>query len=276
MKVKPLIFFALTLLIPSVHADTQSEPVPFSRVLKTISDPDGNLYLITDAGTYRVTEEYFEKVDVNSTAKVPRSSYPSLLPEEVSAKPQVDSDLELFVAANLLIVLVLIFYFQNLLKRKAALAADEESKERQTLALLYWANNDTVLDCDLRQNTCRVLNQNPNIQLSDDSPHLKSKVFLSQVHPEDRERVREYYKSLINNNKSRYEISYRIVTESDKCLWLIEQGILIDRDNSGELNRLICNIKDVTASQQEHDALVLLVKELKRRLKIAESAQLSE
>jgi len=266
---------AAFLLTPITIAEENKSDL-FNVVYTRINSEAGQTYLVTDLGTYRVDEKYYEKVDVLPTERFLRESYPHIIHEELKGQPPARTNIGLLLGINLFIVIMLIFYFQHIVRRHNT--RDDEKRElyKQQLELMTWANTDTILDCDLVNNMCRKLNQHSSLELPSDQPHLLSEAYLQKIYPKDRERLREVYENLINSKTRRYEVSYRIEVSLGKYIWLVEQGIVMDRNEDGSLKRLICSIKDVSDTRQELNELTLLVNELRRRLKLAEAVQSPE
>ena len=139
-------------------------------------------------------------------------------------------------------------------QRIAEIELQESQRRLSTLmdnlpGIAYRCKNDRRLTMDFVSNGCYDLTGYHSTDFIDD----KERVFNDLVHPDDREHVKEeVWKGI--NNKTLFQLYYRIITAEDQEKWVWEQGAGIYNDN-GEFLALEGLISDITDRKHAEEAL---------------------
>lgn len=143
--------------------------------------------------------------------------------------------------------------------------------QQHILSIAFLATGDEVLECNIVDNSVNRINKNATVGLSDEI-YFQSETFISSLHPDDKSIFLGHFKSLIHGGNNNYEIEYRIADGAGGWIWLVERGCVIERDEKGRAKRLVSSMRDISSIKQEHENLIRLISELKRRLKASEAA----
>ena len=77
--------------------------------------------------------------------------------------------------------------------------------------------------------------------------------FIDRVHPEDRERVTDAINACLQGGRE-YEVEHRVVWPDGTVRWLLERGDAV-RDDTGEPQRMLGVVQDITARRNMEDSL---------------------
>lgn len=85
---------------------------------------------------------------------------------------------------------------------------------------------------------------------------IKENVFTweNTIHPDDYERVMAHFEDYVTGRTSTYKIQYRCKTARDDYLWIEDYGSIVERDDEGQVTRMIgahTNIHDQKTAQIE-------------------------
>ncbi len=85
--------------------------------------------------------------------------------------------------------------------------------------------------------------------------------WLERVHPDDRARVLDEYRSFLRSGSTYYASEYRVLTRQRKMGWVKVRGMVVRRDESGRVARLTGTVRDVRESKlaQQRDQRHTLV-----------------
>lgn len=250
-----------------------NDNLDFSEVWRIIESKEGQVYVVTNNGTWELHGNNLRKVDESFVAVVPLESVNHLMPNTmVGAHKNVQAWAGIAISLMTAVLAFSFIYYQRMLRRKKLLEQQSLQKQQQLLDIIYWASGDTVLDCDLERNTTRILNDQSQLNPSQDV-HLLSEEYLERVHLKDRPHVQRQIASLRHGGSNNYELSYRLMDELGRWRWIVERGCVMQRDQSGKTIRLIVSQRDETQLQQEQESLGRLVTELQKRLKLAEASK---
>jgi PAS domain S-box-containing protein len=105
--------------------------------------------------------------------------------------------------------------------------------------------------------------------ISADEP-LTHELWVSSIHPEDRDWVVEKVASLMDpGSNGRLQTEYRIIRPDGETRWISSRGrMLYEKENGGlQASRLLGTILDITERRRNEEARHLLAKELDHRVK---------
>ncbi|MBI9033729.1 MAG: PAS domain-containing protein [Bacteroidales bacterium] len=92
--------------------------------------------------------------------------------------------------------------------------------------------------------------------------------WLEQIHPDDRQRVCEMFEQFISSNHSKYEFEYRYISAYNTPVWVLERGLVMERDAQGKPSKLIGVNINISERKQAEEMIHTYRKELERLLKI--------
>ena len=139
-------------------------------------------------------------------------------------------------------------------QRIAEIKLQENQRRLSTLmgnlpGIAYRCKNDKHLTMNFVSDGCYDLTGYHSADFIDD----KERIFNDIIHPDDREYVKEeVWKGI--NNKTSFQLYYRIITAKDQEKWVWEQGTGIYNDN-GEFLALEGFISDITDRKHAEEAL---------------------
>jgi PAS domain S-box-containing protein len=156
--------------------------------------------------------------------------------------------------------------------RKQAADALRESDERRRVALETAKLGDWGLDLTTGQAT-RSLLHDQIFGYQSLLPEWNFDTFLSHIHADDRERVRENFQTCTKQRK-RWEFECRTICPNAEIRWIWACGDHY-KDSSGKATRMFGIVKDITAQKQAEFALMEQAEELARSRQALESQTLT-
>jgi PAS domain S-box-containing protein len=269
------VLLCVSLVFSAELLSIENESIAFTQVYKLVESVNGDVYLITDTGTWLLNNDKLTRIDAPSnigTVSINAKPYKAVI---AKANTESKSLWQQFVGVSY-ILLVVIFvgiylYYQSALNKRRRAYYERMKIQQQVLSISSLATGDEVLDCDIANNTINRINKNATIGLSD-KVYFQSEDFIETLHPDDKSVFLAHFESLMQGGKNNYEIEYRILCKDRDWIWLVERGCVIERDDKGKAKRLVSSMRDISSIKQEHENLVRLISELEHRLKNAEAA----
>jgi PAS domain S-box-containing protein len=158
----------------------------------------------------------------------------------------------------------------------------QESEERLKLALMgadlgMWDWNVVTGEVRFNERWAAML----SYQLDEIEPHVRARERL--IHPDDRRRAADAFKSHSEGKTPYYEAQYRCLTKSGTWIWVLDKGKVTHRDSQGVPLRFVGTCLDITEAKQieaerllmeqqkqkSHDELEKRVEERTRQLALA-------
>ncbi len=93
---------------------------------------------------------------------------------------------------------------------------------------------------------------------------MRNEMWRKVLHPDDREAVLMRLESIINGENGVIHDEYRIIRANDQSERLVECLTIAERDERGNLIRLVGSVKDVTDVKQYQNSILLQNEELKK------------
>lgn len=259
-----------TLLSFTAPAQSQT-PLGFTQVQKVIYGKDNQTYLVTDTGVWLVKKRELINLDKSNGHTLLLADHKHLF-ESQQLKPNLFQNLTgLGYVILLLMFGILYLYYQSALNRRRKAFYERIKLQQQVLSIAFLATGDEVLECNIRDKEVTRINQNAKLNLGEDI-YFQSEKFISKLHPDDSSFFIGHFESLLSGGKNNYEITYRIADETDKWIWVVERGCVIERDTSGIATRLVASMRDISEIKYDQELLIRMVDELEVRLKRAEAA----
>ena len=84
---------------------------------------------------------------------------------------------------------------------------------------------------------------------------LTHEIWLSTVHPDDREYVLKFGKDYKDGIIEKYNLEYRGITKDNRTIWLLSKGSIVQRDEDGNPLRMIGVVSDITNDKLLKDSL---------------------
>ncbi len=167
----------------------------------------------------------------------------------------------LFIA--LFFAVVLFIYILNLFKkleelnRHLALRTKElnESKERLDLALQI--GDMGSWDIDFLSGKLVVNDQWLKVVgcEADADNNVTHAIWLSTIHPDDRERVLKFGSDYKDGLIDEYNLEYRGITKESDTIWLLSKGAIVQRDKNNKPVRMVGIVSDITKDKLYKDSL---------------------
>lgn len=149
----------------------------------------------------------------------------------------------------------LINSIKRCLETKKAIRERDSSRERLDLALeafhdALWDWDVTTGDVYYSPNCYAMLGYDP-----DEFP-LSYDIWVSLLHPEDRDEAVRETRNYLTGKTQVYEIEFRIKTKSGQWLWMQGRGKIVERDNCGNPLRIVGTHVDISYRKTAEEALI--------------------
>jgi PAS domain S-box-containing protein len=163
---------------------------------------------------------------------------------------------------------ILVRVIQYAIERKAAAEALREREEFFRLISENVSDLIAVLDCNGR----RLYSSPSYYSLLGDTALLADTDSFSEIHPEDRERVRRAFAETVETGR-RHRIDYRMVLQNGSIRFIESQGNAI-RDENGTTCKVVIVSRDITEHKENVAALHTTLAELQQSHEDLKQAQL--
>jgi PAS domain S-box-containing protein len=80
--------------------------------------------------------------------------------------------------------------------------------------------------------------------------------WLRRIHPEDRHRVADIDRQYLEDKITTHSVEYRLQHKSGNFIWVLDKGMLLERDENGAPLKLIGTNKDITARREAEEQLL--------------------
>ncbi len=148
--------------------------------------------------------------------------------------------------------------------RKRTSKLKEEIRERkkiekdlrdreEKLGLALDAAGQGIWEVDLEKDTLAWSEQSKALFGVEAATSITRELFYNQIHPDDRNRVRQAVSDAVNRNK-KYEIEMRILKPKGGYRWIVSSGRVF-RDDKGKPVRMLGMIREITERKQMEVAL---------------------
>lgn len=158
------------------------------------------------------------------------------------------------------LALFVIYYFiRQAQNKELANIKIKESEERLKLAL--WGSGDEMWDWNLKTNQMF----RSNIWGILDFPLEGSETTADgeerrNIHPQDYPRVKQLLLEHKEGKSEHYEAAYRVKDKTNKWLWVLDRGKIVERDESDAPLRMTGTLKDISQIKANEESLKLFAK----------------
>ncbi|GAB0057162.1 Sensor histidine kinase RcsC [Candidatus Magnetaquicoccaceae bacterium FCR-1] len=152
-----------------------------------------------------------------------------------------------------IVLLFLTFIFWNRrLKREVRQRREIEASLNAALA----GGELGVWDLDPRTRIMRVNSRGEKMLGFPPAGVISRDEWIANIHPDDRPRVREMDRAILNGETTRYEVEFRAMTQDGGERLLLARGAVMDKDDRwGTPTRVVGTIQDITQRRAMEDAL---------------------
>ena len=134
------------------------------------------------------------------------------------------------------------------------------------MKLALWASGDELWDIDLTNNSITRLNQAQYINRSKDMRWHLNKTDSLHIHPDDIEHIKKAQLQHFSQEKPFYEAVYRVKTNNNDWVWVIDKGKIVTRDVQGLATRFTGTTQNINKLKTTQEELKLLNEELEHRV----------
>ena len=161
-------------------------------------------------------------------------------------------------AAYTLLALLVIGYFvqQYRYKRQYNLQI-KLSEERLKLSL--WGSGDEMWDWNITSGKIYRSNIWGTLDFPQDGKR-SNKVEYSNIHPQDIKRVQNALKHHFDDDCKHFEATYRVQDKTNKWVWILDRGKIVDRDDDNKPTRMTGTLKDISHIKKAEERLKLFAK----------------
>jgi PAS domain S-box-containing protein len=143
---------------------------------------------------------------------------------------------------------------ENITERKLAEEGLRASEERLRLSLE--AANQGIYDLNVQ--TGEALVSSGYVTMLDYDPATFREThaaWIERLHPDDRDRVTEYYRTYVAGEIPEYRVEFRQRTRGGGWRWILSLGRIVERDARGEPLRMLGTHTDITERKRSEEDL---------------------
>lgn len=162
---------------------------------------------------------------------------------------------ELAYALYILLTLTLLIWIVKWRKQKRRQQQEFETSIRaseERLKLALWASGDGMWDWNIQEQ--QVYRTHTDIPVPQWNRHH---LLHDNAHPEDRERFRHELAEHLQGRTPFFEVEYRIEHSSNKWVWILERGKVVEANGQGHPIRMTGTTRDITSRKLIENELVL-------------------
>jgi len=154
------------------------------------------------------------------------------------------------ILVNLLLLFVLVHVHS--LSRRNMVLAERYKTEKDRYEIVSESTSDIIWEWDLESDTVRF-NKNYQAVLGYDISALPYQKWISQVHPDDRERVAAKILALVSSRKTSWLDEYRLLKSDGSFIYILDRGRMI-YNTAGTPARMVGSMINITERRQAEEA----------------------
>lgn len=144
---------------------------------------------------------------------------------------------------------------ENIENKKAKDSIEKALKESENrLRVILEATNDTIFEIDFNKNIFKSFiessKHSKQLQIRDLQEYTKS------IHPDDLPLYQKRIEEHIIFHTSMYEVELRKQSDSNEYRWILEKGVVIEKNESNEAIKIIGTQSDIT-DRKDHEQKIL-------------------
>ncbi|WP_133309553.1 PAS domain-containing protein [Parashewanella spongiae] len=159
------------------------------------------------------------------------------------------------IAYAFLCLLIIALFIRSIIRRREIQKQINKSEERLKLSL--WGSGDEIWDWDLE--TGKIYRS--NVWGTLDFPVVGQRVNTvgqsSNIHPMDRNRVKQLLEDHLKNKTEHFEVSYRVKSKDKKWIWILDRAKVVERSHDNKPLRMTGTIKNINEFKQTEEQLTL-------------------
>lgn len=158
---------------------------------------------------------------------------------------------------GLIFFLFCLYVFQQMRHKRQYHLQIKASEERLKLSL--WGSGDEMWDWNVT--TGKIFRS--NIWGTLDFPQDGKRNVGTEhtnIHPYDIPRVKATLNAHFEKRTEHFEATYRVKSQTDKWMWVLDRGKIVERDDKGEPTRMTGTLKDISQIKKAEERLKLFAK----------------
>lgn len=155
----------------------------------------------------------------------------------------------------LAILLILTAITKAVLRKREIQRQIALSEERLKLSL--WGSGDEMWDWDIETGQIYRSNIWGSLEFPRDGQRSGHHGEESNIHPQDRERVREALNKHFYGETDHFEATYRVKSKSGEWLWILDRAKIVERDEHDNALRMTGTIKNINSFKTAEEQLRL-------------------
>ncbi|WP_100142794.1 EAL domain-containing protein [Shewanella carassii] len=155
----------------------------------------------------------------------------------------------------LAILLILTAITKAVLRKREIQRQIALSEERLKLSL--WGSGDEMWDWDIETGQIYRSNIWGSLEFPRDGQRSGHHGEESNIHPQDRERVREALNKHFYGETDHFEATYRVKSKNGEWLWILDRAKIVERDEHDNALRMTGTIKNINSFKTAEEQLRL-------------------
>ena len=161
--------------------------------------------------------------------------------------------LYLFITAcfSLVLIVLIFLYIKLLIYHKTTI------KNRYKLHSVLQAISDGIWELDISSNKVSFNNRYWSIlgyKKGYDADNIENG-WIAFMHPDDKEKTVELFKSFLSDTKTRFRLEYRLITKGKDILWISTRGRILFNDKTKIPIKAICVNTNITKQKRAEENL---------------------
>lgn len=155
----------------------------------------------------------------------------------------------------LIMLLILTVITKAVLRKREIQRQIALSEERLKLSL--WGSGDEMWDWDIETGQIYRSNIWGSLEFPRDGQRSGHHGEESNIHPQDRERVREALNKHFYGETDHFEATYRVKSKNGEWLWILDRAKIVERDEHDNALRMTGTIKNINSFKTAEEQLRL-------------------
>ncbi|GKX67921.1 HD domain-containing phosphohydrolase [Inconstantimicrobium mannanitabidum] len=147
----------------------------------------------------------------------------------------------------------------NRMLKELNLAYKGMREQNERFMMLMEATNDGVLDYSVKEDRVYISNELKQlIGFNSEKNYVSEREYVSRVHLECAERLREHYHNIINGNSEYFNAEYRMIDQLGNITWVLHRGKIVGKDENGKPLRIISTLVNITDRKKYEEETLFL------------------
>lgn len=138
-------------------------------------------------------------------------------------------------------------------------AYKETELQNQRFIMIMEATNDGFLDFYVKVSELYISPEWKQIIGCDSSDGFDLyKQYISKVHPECSEKIKEQFQSVTTGKSEYFSAEYRMVRESGDTIWVLHRGKVVEKDENDNPTRIVSTMVNITDRKKYEEEILFL------------------